>query len=291
MPLLRPGQRAPVYRPLTAEREVPLWKKGPLWRKECCLIAPLRRKNGRLAFFSRGILRPDAKNLPGFFARQFQERGHPGWSQPGISRTIRPVFRGLPPCFPFWRSWWPHRSRTVRSDCRGPGAGETRPQQPGQPTPPVPVEIEREPAPASLLPGDPAWGDPAEPAGGSCQEEAAPLPAIQGDTPYSPEEVRRILGSCAQQPDRARSPEGLRRGPVGPAGGGWLCEQRVYVRDTPAPGGLEVVEGRLVELRVTGADERLNRRVFPGCCGPCRGACCMCPRWSGSSSCSSACRA
>jgi len=36
---------------------------------------------------------------------------------------------------------------------------------------------------------------------------------------------------------------------------------RVYVVATPAPGALEFVEGRVVELRVNGSDERLNRRI------------------------------
>jgi hemolysin activation/secretion protein len=40
-----------------------------------------------------------------------------------------------------------------------------------------------------------------------------------------------------------------------------FLNSRVYVVAAPAPGALEVVEGRVVELRVSGSDERINRRI------------------------------
>ncbi|MFM7674727.1 MAG: ShlB/FhaC/HecB family hemolysin secretion/activation protein [Synechococcus sp.] len=138
----------------------------------------------------------------------------------------------------------------------GPEAGETRPQ-PGQPTPPVPVEIEPGTGTSEPPPGEVPPSQPQSPP----QGEPTPLPSIQGETPFSPVELQRILGTCAQQPDRAAALNACAAALSARLVADGYVNSRVYVRDTPAPGGLEVVEGRVVELRVTGKDERLNRRV------------------------------
>jgi hemolysin activation/secretion protein len=138
----------------------------------------------------------------------------------------------------------------------GPDAGESRPQ-PGQPSTPVPVEIE----PGTVTPETPPSQPPGEPPATTPEGSASPPLPIQGETPYSAEELRRILGKCAEQPRAAESLKACAAALSARLVADGYVNTRVYVRDTPAPGGLEVVEGRVVELRVTGNDERLNRRV------------------------------
>ena len=99
---------------------------------------------------------------------------------------------------------------------------------------------------------------PASAPGGAKQ----PLPGIEGSTPYSREQLRTILKGCLQSsnaPDEALrncaaalTTRLVRDGYV---------NSRVYVRSTPAPGRLEVVEGRIAEVRVRSSDSSLERRL------------------------------
>lgn len=149
----------------------------------------------------------------------------------------------------------------------GPAAGEQRPVQPGRPSEPRP-DVQTEPsltappagqgeqvvpAPAPApLPGRPAGAPP---------QDAVPLPRIEGSLPYGAEELPRILAPCLSLSDPAE-----RLNACAAALNARLVTQgyvntRVYVSSPPEPPGLRVVEGRIVELRVSGSDERLNRRV------------------------------
>jgi len=88
------------------------------------------------------------------------------------------------------------------------------------------------------------------------------LPKLEGKTPYSQDELRRILGGClADDPSRVKALQQcavvlttrlMRDGYV---------NTRVYVRTAPEPGWLEVVPGELAEIRVQSSDPRLERRI------------------------------
>lgn len=133
----------------------------------------------------------------------------------------------------------------------GPEAGEQRPAPGGSSgSRPAPIETETSPTPAGVPPGP-------GPAAGA----TAALPRIEGSTPYSPSELRRILAPCLGLAD-----SGERLNACAAALGARLVNEgyvntRVYAIPSPAPGALQVIDGRIVELRVNGKDERLNVRV------------------------------
>lgn len=88
------------------------------------------------------------------------------------------------------------------------------------------------------------------------------LPAIEGSTPYSARELEQILRGCIQ-PD-ATPGANLKR--CAAALTTRLVEDgfvnsRVYVQEAPRPGRLEVVEGRIAEVRVRSADSVLERSL------------------------------
>lgn len=92
--------------------------------------------------------------------------------------------------------------------------------------------------------------------------DPAHSPKLEGKTPYSQAELRRILGGClADDPSRVKALQQcavvlttrlMRDGYV---------NTRVYVRTVPEPGWLEVVPGELAEIRVQSSDPRLERRI------------------------------
>jgi len=88
------------------------------------------------------------------------------------------------------------------------------------------------------------------------------LPAIEGSTPYSARELEQILRGCIQ-PD-ATPGANLKR--CAAALTTRLVEDgfvnsRVHVQEAPRPGRLEVVEGRIAEVRVRSADSVLERSL------------------------------
>jgi hemolysin activation/secretion protein len=123
--------------------------------------------------------------------------------------------------------------------------------------PPVPVDIrpleQPVPGPDGTRPPTTAPTTPAQPAG--------PLPEIRGLTLYSPDQVRTILAECRRVADPG---ERLKACAVALSTrlvfDGYVSS-RVYVVGDPAPGYLDVVEGRVVGLQVSGSDPWLNRRV------------------------------
>jgi len=88
------------------------------------------------------------------------------------------------------------------------------------------------------------------------------LPAIEGSTPYSASELEQILRGCIERD--AAPGANLKR--CAAALTTRLVEDgfvnsRVYVQDEPKPGRLEVIEGRIAEVRVSSTDARLERSL------------------------------
>jgi hemolysin activation/secretion protein len=87
------------------------------------------------------------------------------------------------------------------------------------------------------------------------------LPEIEGLTVYSPQQLRTILASCSALVDPAQKLIACAADLTAQFVADGYVNSRVFVEDSPAPGRLVVVEGRLMEVRVSGNDEWLNRRV------------------------------
>jgi hemolysin activation/secretion protein len=145
---------------------------------------------------------------------------------------------------------------------------EQRPAQerPVQRRPPVDEpELERAPEPNDPIPLDPsqpAEGAEAEPASTPTEPvRLSALPEIEGLTVYSPQQLRTILASCGALADPAQKLIACAADLTAQFVADGYVNSRVFVEDSPAPGRLVVVEGRLMEVRVSGNDDWLNRRV------------------------------
>lgn len=137
----------------------------------------------------------------------------------------------------------------------GPGAGEQRPAPPGS-RDRQPPALEPEVSPGSAPAAGPA------PAGSApSQAPAAPLPRIEGALPYSQAEIARLLAPCLAIADPVQRLNACAAALAARLVNQGYVNTRVYANPTPAPGSLQVVEGRIVEVRVNGKDEWLNRRV------------------------------
>ena len=133
----------------------------------------------------------------------------------------------------------------------GSGAAEERPVRPGTGD-----------SPLQLGPGLESPGSTTAPPSTSAPPGSdTKLPVVEGLQRYSAEALHQILGPCAAIRDPA---ERLRRCAADLTAhlmrDGYV-NTRVYVRPTPAPGSLLVVEGRIVEIRVITDDTWLQRRV------------------------------
>lgn len=136
-----------------------------------------------------------------------------------------------------------------------PAAPEQRPAPAGSPGEKSPA-LEAEP---SLTPTGP--GASPQPIAPTPAPPLAPAPAIEGRVPLGAAELQAALTPC-----RAIADPVERLNACAAALNARLVSQgytntRVYAYPTPAPGRLELIEGRIVELRVTGSDARLNRRI------------------------------
>ncbi len=123
----------------------------------------------------------------------------------------------------------------------------------------------RQPAPV-ITPGtepDPSQARPSPSPEGTAPAPAPDqrLPVIRGATPYSPAELLRLLGPCSALPEPAKRLRACALALSARLVADGYINTRVYDQPIPAPGFLEVVEGRLVELRVQGSDAALNARV------------------------------
>lgn len=135
-------------------------------------------------------------------------------------------------------------------------------QQPAQERPAARPAERQEPALELKDTEPPSAPSPPPPAPGP--EEPVPLsalPAIDGLTLYSREHLRTILASCSRISDSSERLQACASALTARFVADGYVNSRVYVQSTPAPGRLQVVEGRLVELRISGNDPWLNRRV------------------------------
>jgi hemolysin activation/secretion protein len=87
------------------------------------------------------------------------------------------------------------------------------------------------------------------------------LPEVRGLNRYSPAQLEAILAPCRTLKDPAQHLQACAAALSGRLVLDGYVNSRVFVRAEPPPGALEVVEGRVVELRVTGDDGLLNQRV------------------------------
>ena len=130
----------------------------------------------------------------------------------------------------------------------GPEAGQQRPTEQKKP---IPLDIQG-------LPQQPAPSPDTRPR----PEQTTPPPPVSGLTVYSRTQLGRILDSCGNGAPNAgeRLKQCAAVLTARLVADGYI-NSRVYTKDTPAPGSLEVVEGRIVELRVKSDDARLARKV------------------------------
>ena len=87
------------------------------------------------------------------------------------------------------------------------------------------------------------------------------LPRVQGLTLYNAATLRAILAPCADIQDPAARLQACAAALSSRLYADGYTNTRVYTRPEPPPGQLEVVEGRIAEVRVEGPDGRLNRRL------------------------------
>lgn len=92
-----------------------------------------------------------------------------------------------------------------------------------------------------------------------------PLPAIQSSTPYSASQLRSIFGNClAGKTTKSDPQEGLKACAATLTArfiaDGYI-NSRVYITSSPGGDKLEVVQGRIAEIRVRSSDARLAAMV------------------------------
>jgi len=92
-----------------------------------------------------------------------------------------------------------------------------------------------------------------------------PLPVIQGNTPYSPTQLRAIFAAClGSKTPQLDSKEGIKSCAAALTSrliaDGYI-NSRVYITTSPRGDALEVVQGRIAEIRVRSADPKLAAMV------------------------------
>lgn len=123
---------------------------------------------------------------------------------------------------------------------------------------PAPVELDSTPQPEP----QPGPKPDQAPTGDTPALPLSALPDIRGLSRYSQQQLETILASCRQVADPAQRLTDCAAALTARLVADGYVNSRVYVEKEPAPGHLEVVEGRLVELRVTSVSPRLQRKVF-----------------------------
>jgi len=101
---------------------------------------------------------------------------------------------------------------------------------------------------------------PQQPDRGPSDQHLSPAPAVEGKTPYSPEQLKAILAAC-RRPTSADTLVACAAALTARLTADGYVNSRVYVQRTPEPGVLKVVEGRIAELRITSPDEALAKAV------------------------------
>ena len=110
-----------------------------------------------------------------------------------------------------------------------------------------------------VSPAQPPAGPP-PPTPGQAPAKPA-LPQVQGLTLYNAATLRAILAPCADIQEAAARLQACAAALSSRLYADGYTNTRVYTRPDPPAGLLEVVEGRIAEVRVEGPDGRLNRRL------------------------------
>lgn len=113
-------------------------------------------------------------------------------------------------------------------------------------------------APAQEALPAPGPGTPAQ--GPQPFRNQGPIPTVLGSTPYSATELQQILSGCSQGA-AAGNREALKAcasALTARLTADGYINSRVYISPTPQGEGLEVVEGRIAELRISSPDTRLT---------------------------------
>ena len=86
--------------------------------------------------------------------------------------------------------------------------------------------------------------------------------SIKGELPYSPDELKEILGSCTTELDtQARLTQCAASLTTRLITDGYI-NSRVLITSTPNDEHLEIIEGRILEIQVNGESESLNKAVY-----------------------------
>jgi hemolysin activation/secretion protein len=85
-------------------------------------------------------------------------------------------------------------------------------------------------------------------------------PAVKGNSFYSPEQLRQIFAGCSRVTPAATLQACAAALSARFVADGYV-NTRVYILATPAPGALEVVPGRIAELRIDNPDPRFAARI------------------------------
>ena len=85
-------------------------------------------------------------------------------------------------------------------------------------------------------------------------------PAVKGNSIYSPEQLRQIFSTCSR-PTPAATLQACAAALSARLVADGYVNTRVYILRTPAPGALEVVPGRIAELRIDNPDPRFAARI------------------------------
>ena len=146
------------------------------------------------------------------------------------------------------------------SPVRLPGNGGVD-QRPAPEARPRPVDLE--PTPAASPDGSPPSSPPRS---GGLQGPVVPAvpgrqPAVSGLSTYSTAVLAAILAPCSAIADRDERLQACAAALTARLVADGYVNSRVYTRADPAPGSLEVVEGRIVEIQVSSPDPWLVRRV------------------------------
>jgi len=139
----------------------------------------------------------------------------------------------------------------------GPDAQEQRQPRPGSgPKPPALIEAPAQPP--SAQPAAPGAQPPVSP---TPLAGLQPRPVIEGQVPLAPAELETLLAPClaiVSAQERLNACAAALSARLVALG---YVNSRVFVTSSVGAGRLEVVPGRIVELRVNGSDAVLNRRV------------------------------
>lgn len=143
------------------------------------------------------------------------------------------------------------------------GIQDERQQKPGSKTPPPALLETPEQAPSASPPGPgpSAEPKPTAPTTTSPSPQASLQPAIDGPLPFGAAERDQVLTPCLSirtAEERLKACAAALSARIVADG---YVNTRVYVTSTEGAGRLEVVPGRIVELRINGNDKQLNRRV------------------------------